>query len=390
MTTTRQPILKYALVILVFIALVVIPLCDNFYIFFKLTNAPKSEVEKLFEIGTPQAQDNKTKPRGGIYDPSLPKFLWGIPTVDNEKERSRRQAIRDTYLSYYKNKKDANRICSLKDIQTKRISLQDCQLAYAFFMGGNPKGPTELLQPNSTFPMTVDDSLIKNAEDDVVYLNIRENQFDGKMHTWFKFSSLIVDDFYFDYITKVDSDTLLFAPAFLEDFAATLPTHPIRVYGGLPYDKNYCDPNEKDDHPCPLPLVGDMYMSGELSFMSPDLADFITSSKCDRKAITISHEDVSLSNYVFSHPLPVHVVKVEQDQILRNVIKKLFLKRGQTAAFHRKKEMFRGTLWAHSIAMSGGYFKDLKNFRVSWKEFEYWWTSNDPGKRSSIMGLLGF
>jgi hypothetical protein len=37
-------------------------------------------------------------------------------------------------------------------------------------------------------------------------------------------------------------------------------------------DRNLCDPETKEDHACPLPLVGPVYMSGKLSFMSRDLA----------------------------------------------------------------------------------------------------------------------
>ena len=61
--------------------------------------------------------------------------------------------------------------------------------------------------------MTVD-----KHEPSVVYLRIRENQFDAKMTTWFQFASLVGREYphMIDYAAKVDSDLLLFTPNFLE------------------------------------------------------------------------------------------------------------------------------------------------------------------------------
>jgi hypothetical protein len=359
---------------------------------FQSGNAARNNYQKHDYNWRVVIEQAKSKPRDSVYSPSLPKFLWGIPTVDNDKERARRIAIRETYLSYYKDdpdKENRDRICSLADIQKKRVPLGKCQLAYAFFMGGNPHGPTELLSPNQTFPMTVHPMAITDVEDDVVYLNIKENQFDGKMHTWFKYASLVTENIYFDYIAKVDSDTLLLTPAFFNHVANNLRPlpHNERVYAGLPFYKDSCNPNITDDHPCPLPLVGNVYMSGELSFMSPALASFITSPQCDRKAVTISHEDVSISNYVYSHPQDVTTVMIRKDQVLRNLktkkrerlLRNVAYRFGLTADWHVKKNPFNDTLWVHSVSSSGGYFKDLDNFRATWEEYRDYW---NPGRKS--------
>ena len=149
-------------------------------------------------------------------------FLWGIPTINSEQERTRRKLIRETYLSFYdlEEQGHSNFICSLNDIFQKRVSLgHQCRIAYTFFMGANANGPTELLFPNKSFPILVSNpnmsSTIQEEEDDIVYLNIRENQFDGKMPTWFKYASMVVEEMNvpFDYIAKIDSDTLVFTPA---------------------------------------------------------------------------------------------------------------------------------------------------------------------------------
>jgi hypothetical protein len=84
---------------------------------------------------------------------------------------------------FYNGSDEPNRICSLSDIQNHRATFEDCQIAYAFFLGGNPDGPTELLKPNSSFPITIVNP--PADEDDVVYLNIKENMEDGKSQTWF-------------------------------------------------------------------------------------------------------------------------------------------------------------------------------------------------------------
>jgi hypothetical protein len=304
-------------------------------------------------------------------------FLWGIPTVDSIQERDRRQAVRETYLSYYKDDPDEDnrdRICSLADIQKKRVPLGKCRLAYVFFMGANPSGPTELVYPNASYPLLVDPLRIASAEDDVVYLNIKENLEDGKMQTWFKYASLVAeeDQFQFDYIAKVDVDTLLFTPAFLEFADRTLRSSPHneRSFGGMPLYRNNCNPELHEDHPCPLPLVGNVYFSGELYFMSPDLAKYISSSECNREAVVIRHEDVAIANYVFSHPLPVRTYQIGGDKILRKIKRPWGY--DKNALSHRVNP-YKGLYWAHAVSDDGGYFKDLNHYRDIWNQFQKYW-----------------
>jgi hypothetical protein len=120
-------------------------------------------------------------------------------------------------------------------------------------------------------------------------------------------------------------------------------------------DRNSCDSDdEESDHPCPLPLVGEVYMSGELSFISQDLALYITNTtmlpSSRRKPITTgSHEDVSLSNYVFSIGEDVEIIDIPKDRVLRN--------EGLCATWQKAAHPYNQTLRGHSVKSSGGVFK---------------------------------
>mmetsp|Transcript_25849 Transcript_25849/g.61242 ORF Transcript_25849/g.61242 Transcript_25849/m.61242 type:complete len:777 (+) Transcript_25849:2560-4890(+) len=224
----------------------------------------------------------------------------------------------------------------------------------------------------------------QQVETGLVCANIRENQMDGKITTMFKFASLVATAFSkqplnvdgggktsserarqpytIDYIAKVDSDLLLFTPSFLgfmhekhveilnkqqkhqqrqqdRPQSSVISTQvPSFVYGGIEFPATNCKPDDVDkhttkhggesDHPCPLPLVGPSYMSGELNFMSVDLASYITCDRCPRSNITIrQHEDVSMSNYVYSFlhqqdepsSAAIEVVSIDPSKILRTM-----------------------------------------------------------------------
>jgi hypothetical protein len=257
---------------------------------------------------------------------------------------------------------------------------------------------------------------IDKYEPGVVYLNIRENQFDGKMTTWFQFASLVNQEFEgeIDYVVKVDSDLLLFTPNFLDwiessheqiqqrrrqhhhrqvdDLTLLDDPPPLRVYGGVEFPNTNCELNATYDHDCPLPLVGRSYMSGELNFMSMDLAQYIVSKYCPRPTLTIPHEDVSLSNYVYSyetntqyHHRHHHHVKEGTTidtsnhtiEIMSVLDKNIMLTRSSTADWWKfdltTSERFLDIVWGHSIRR-GRYkqylvFKQDKTFVLIWSMF---------------------
>jgi hypothetical protein len=258
-------------------------------------------------------------------------------------------------------------------------------MAYTFFFGGNPDGPTELVNPNASFPMLVRDPPTTD-ENDVIYLNIKENMEDGKSQTWLKYASMVIEEFPFDYVAKADSDTILFTPAFLEFAEKTFPHRPnnIRIYGGDTHGKNSCNPTVIDTHPCPLPLVGDVYAGGALYWMSADLASFVTSDQVDRSKLMIRHEDVDIGNFVFSHPQNVTTTIVNKTSILihRNV--------DILWQWHQQGRNFEKMLWGHSEAgfAPGPYFKDVHNYRKTWRQFQVYWFSDKKLKVKRVSAFV--
>jgi hypothetical protein len=352
-----------------------------------------------------------------------PKFLFGIPsTLSSSIEKERRKLIRETYLDFDRqiyemdlehNRDDTsrtltspskhpskrNRVCSLHEWTCNYDQVhEECQIIFAFFVGDNPKGPPYILDESLTdFRSMLSTTNTHNVtnEPGLIRLNIRENQFDGKMTTWFQFAALFGQEFpEIDYAVKVDSDTLVFTPNFLENLEmrhwktlnSTNKLKTERIYGGVKYPKTYCGQNEKH-HVCPLPLVGDTYMSGELSFMSMDLARYIASDACPRDSITIPHEDVSLSNYVYSYTNNPKVVTsnvadtnidrifVHQERVLLTFNESADGKSGGAGKSVNLQKQFRKFLWGHCNPrpMKNDalytYFKDPKKVRSIWQDF---------------------
>ena len=239
------------------------------------------------------------------------RLLLGIFTTNSDIERQRRHAIRSTYLKYYSSnyiiQQQQHRICSFLDIVQKKVREEDCQVAYAFVVGANEAGPTELVDFDpSVTSMTVNPTQLRHkfnqtvVEDDVVYLNIRENMVEGKSQTWFKYAVTMLDEFYFDYVGKTDTDTVLFVGDYLSSPKTTkgglssFPTFPdnIRIYGGV-----YVQPTANFDFPA--------FMHGKFYLLSPDLARFIVSPSCNRSALMYTSECIAISNFVHSHPMPI-------------------------------------------------------------------------------------
>ncbi|KAL3930044.1 MAG: hypothetical protein SGBAC_011943 [Bacillariaceae sp.] len=233
-----------------------------------------------------------------------PRFLMGIFTTNtSDLEEERRKVVRETYLQSYKTSETPHRICSLQQLLKKEVKQSDCQVAYTFVMGANETAPYTLPMTTTLEAMTV-----TGSEPDAVYLNIKENMEDGKTETYFHFVELLSKLLYFDYVGKMDTDTLLYTDTFFEE-TKNWPTFPdnARVYAGqLAIKGDGIIPIG------PLPLNGINYMYGRIYMMSPDLARFVSSNECDRKRWGTQSEDISMGNYVHSHPLPIHLKRLSK------------------------------------------------------------------------------
>jgi hypothetical protein len=257
-----------------------------------------------------------------------PTFLWGIASTGSEIEaRRRRKCIRNTYLSVYNYKNDdttrKHRICSSNDlIRGKLEHPENCQLAYAFFVDGNPNGATELVDFNDSYRLALDpstSSIPNNTEDDVVYLNVRETQFEGTMQTWFQYGVAVMQEhsLKFDYVVKADFDTLLRADEFFEFSHQFLPAQPKRVYAGPVTHHNWGNMVGADGKDfCrqrTIKLGTPRNIVGQVEILSADLAAYMTSSTLNRTALAIpGSEDMSIGEFVCSHPKGVHVISVNE------------------------------------------------------------------------------
>ena len=257
-----------------------------------------------------------------------PKFLLAIFSHDLYKmEPTRRQTIRDTYLSYYKDHEPTqfkHRICSLQEIirSHQNITWNDCQMAYTFVTGS-----THTTLHNRTILQTAHHSsemILNNKhnhhhhthETDVLRLDIQENGDYGKTPTWFYYATRLVQEEQLpvDYLIKTDSDTLLIPHRFFRWVQEQEELHHIiispttsksqqqqqqhhhrrrsRIYGGLPMDKFSCGfPLHDHCHNLTCPL----YMGGALYFMSMDLAQIVATA-----TPSIPHEDMAVGNALYS------------------------------------------------------------------------------------------
>lgn len=422
---------------------------------------------KLSTKGNSNNNNNNSNNSKKRYQPT---FLWGIQSpIQNIQQR---KAVRETYLLHYEQQSKRNttttatattserhRICNFLQLVRQQqenddkddenyIHIEDCQIAYVFFVGANAMSDqTEFTTTTSTSnPMVLEDPLLYlpssirkyGIEDDVLYLNIQDNVHRGKSLTWFKYASMMIYEYnftYFDYITKINDDTLVFLPQFLnyiskpinddnknsknhdnnekgdnDDTKQTwLPTQPnnVRVYGGVPYDKHSCNSKMKNNfaYPlCPLPLIGTIYMDGAFYWMSPDLAHFISSSSIDRKYYQIGHEDVDIGNYVHLYPSTVivsddgtsttntsHITAATTTTYTNTTLHSITIKSIDTSLIlHSRnvdgnwnfvdfsKSYSDNKLWGNSYTniYPGPFFTDERNFRKSWNQYQSYYLSN--------------
>ena len=295
---------------------------------------------------------------------SYPPFrmLLGIFSTVSDKELSKRTLISNTYLSLPKFMKRYNvttiplryaGACPLEEYWYGNNTFRkNCQLVYTFVVGAakqsDPKATPEYLDIDHDRPMTVNASKIPKYRSDTTYLNILENMNEGKSPTWFKYaSSQISEDLEIDLIAKVDSDAVIYPIELvtqIQQFQREMKiSYPLQgVYGGSRQ-------RGKDKS----------YMQGGFYFMSRDVAQFITSDKCERERIIEEYrpdykgeraEDVEISRFVRSFPGQVYEMEIP-----------------------------RGAAYAHE-----GKLKQPVHFRDNWKWYVATIVARDRIKRAQI------
>jgi hypothetical protein len=261
----------------------------------KFANYVDATEEQLVRLRYPEMNDTTTttsttistthEAPATIPTSRPPRLLLGIFTMESPVERKRRDMIRRTYLQAFAGTVTPNRICSIPQLQLlqsmepkvsmyKEMHTLSCQLVYTFVVGGNndPNGPTEWIPQDDTSTTAAADETVlarspkhlpDHGEGDIVYLNIRENGKEGKSQTFFHYAlsarSTLNTSYYFDYLAKTDSDTLLFPEILLDHLLPRLPffPHNMRTYVG-----------EYRIKPSPPTLnLGPAYMGGKCSFV---------------------------------------------------------------------------------------------------------------------------
>ena len=128
-------------------------------------------------------------------------------------------------------------VCSLGRYEREQHADSECRFIYTFVTGGNKENnaPTELL--DDSIPILLDKG------DDQVTLNIKENMEDGKSQTWLYFATTLINNegFHFDYVGKMDTDTLIRLDDYFKFAKDNLHPYPfnVRTIAGLFHDKSW-------------------------------------------------------------------------------------------------------------------------------------------------------
>lgn len=228
------------------------------------------------------------------------KILLGVFSTEREKQFSRRQLIRNTYL---KESENDERVCNLYKYQElmdqkKWEEADKCVILFCFVVG-HPDGhdETDHFQSDRPLALSPDNVPHEGMDDDVVYLNIRENMVTGKTPVYFKWAASISTKYNIDYIVKLDDDTMLSMSHLFHDIVAPLPPYPFnkRYYGGKIVDAMQCGVHIYEY--CKL-IVPNGYIAGQFYFLSPDLAHAVSTDDQPRISNT-KIEDLDLGRAVF-------------------------------------------------------------------------------------------
>jgi hypothetical protein len=210
----------------------------------------------------------------------------------------------------------------------------------------------------------------------MIFLNIKENMNEGKTPTWFRYASTILaeeEGLHFDYIAKMDDDTLLFSGNWIDILERELPKPRQVNTDGLVYGgkinsvlHSWRDRSCSSGSFTQCPIIGPLWMTGPFYFLSHTLAAYTTSDVLDQAALA-SDEDVATATYVFSHPGDVTIVEIRPAAALMAYNYAWDWNR------HSNNHRFQGVVFGHSenacYMPYGPYYKRLANVRKVWRQY---------------------
>lgn len=274
---------------------------------------------------------------------SKKRILLGIMSADLPGEIEYRKQFRQLFGIF-----DAygdSRLCSLAEFRARPADFLECELVYTFVLGGNPNGPTELV--NSSMPILVPEETLRHSDggpedklmQDMSFLNIKENMEDGKSQTWFYLAQQLIQEFQFDYAAKSDSDSILNLSLFFEFSAKHLPPAPYNqgIIAGKPCDKLWWrnwrtsptkyPPHEKKAKEGFLrerygnmgrwTLIFHLYALGQFYLFSPDLVDTIVEEAASGNATIYIEgvEDHDITTMAFRSNKPIHFIFLSKEDM---------------------------------------------------------------------------
>ncbi|CAB9510910.1 expressed unknown protein [Seminavis robusta] len=264
------------------------------------------------------------------------RFLFGIFTYDGgTKNYQQRMAIRNSYLSFYRNQAPLDNpamketICSLEEL-LNNPHLDDpyaCQFVYTFVVGGgHPEQRPDICYWEecghetkdfvvATPAFDVSEALSKEMSllnhTDFTFLSARENHEEGKTESWFTYAASLTRDrpeLKLDYIGKMDDDTIVFVDRMLGRWQTRF-NHELEqplVAGGWLIPRDLCSSSNSGwEGVCDNPKFYAPYMlPGGFNFASTKLAQQLyligTTLEHKKKMFFPGHEDMGFSNMVFS------------------------------------------------------------------------------------------
>lgn len=229
-------------------------------------------------------------------------LLLGIFSIFQEKET--RQAHR--VLLH-----ESSEVCPLQAyIQLHAPDkVQLCKIVYTFVLGTSA-GTDELVSTDILRHRVTGHPALHN-EHDVTVLAVNENMNDNKTLAWFVHANSLVRKSTFDYVAKMDSDTMMRYDLLVNFMKKYLPSAPLvgrdvrKRYGGILLEYFQCGEGVH----CRA-LRGRAYMSGQFYFVSTDLSAFVASSRVDHARLQVGYEDFDFGSWVFAHSEPINLVVI--------------------------------------------------------------------------------